>query len=190
MTCTEQQFLKDVADHNMTVLRDDGINRHVQFRRPNTSCMGFDLVTWSGYLCYSGDMGTYVFSRIPDMFEFFRRPDDSYRIDMGYWSEKCLAADRDGIAEYSADKFRERITEWLNDRDASTAVREAVREEVLPRADDGEYEARRAARDFSEEGFEFTDFWECNLHEFTYRFVWCCYALAWGIRKYDQERKT
>ena len=28
----------------------------------------FDIVTWPGYLCYSGDMGCFVFTRLPDMF--------------------------------------------------------------------------------------------------------------------------
>ena len=82
MTCTEQSFLKDVAEHQMTVLRDDGVNRHVQFRRPGTICMGFELITWPGYLCYTGDMGTYVFRRLEDMFEFFRT--DRYIVDPNF----------------------------------------------------------------------------------------------------------
>ena len=33
-TCSVDHFLKDVADHTMTVLRDDGVNRHLHFRKP------------------------------------------------------------------------------------------------------------------------------------------------------------
>ena len=48
----------------MIVLRDDGVYRHIRFKKPGTGCMHFDLVTWPGYLCYSGDMGCYVFCRL------------------------------------------------------------------------------------------------------------------------------
>lgn len=68
----EQRFLNDVANHEMIIIRDDGVNRHVRFKRPNSSCMYFDLITWPGHLCYTGDMGSYVFRRLEDMFEFFR----------------------------------------------------------------------------------------------------------------------
>ena len=68
----KQIFLNDVKDHQMTIVRDDNIGRHLRFSKPGTSCMSFDLITWPGYLCCTGDMGTYVFKRLPDMFEFFR----------------------------------------------------------------------------------------------------------------------
>lgn len=70
--CTEERFLKDVAKHEMTVIRDDGINRHLRFKNPNDSSYWFDLITWPGTLCIDGDCGTYVFKRTPDMFQFFR----------------------------------------------------------------------------------------------------------------------
>ena len=70
------QFTSDIAQHQMQVIRDDGVSRHLRFKRPNTMCMHFDLLTWPGYLCYTGDMGTYVFRRLEDMFPFFRRGED------------------------------------------------------------------------------------------------------------------
>lgn len=37
--CTEERFLKDVAQHEMTVLRDDGVSRHLRFQNPaRTTC--------------------------------------------------------------------------------------------------------------------------------------------------------
>ncbi len=76
---TEQSFLEAVAKHEMHVLHEDGLYRHIRFKKPGTSCMHFDLITYPGYLVYSGDMGCYVFSRLPDMFELFRA-DRHYRI--------------------------------------------------------------------------------------------------------------
>lgn len=57
---TELSFLHDVREHRLIVLNDDKLNRHIRFSRPGTRCMQFDLITWPGYLCYTGDMGTYV----------------------------------------------------------------------------------------------------------------------------------
>ena len=87
---TPDTFLQDVAQHQIHVIRDDGVYRHVRFKRPDTYCSHFDLITWPGHLCYTGDMGTYVFTRLRDMFDFFRRPDNEkwHRIDRRYWAEK------------------------------------------------------------------------------------------------------
>lgn len=192
---SEESFLKDVATHEMVVIRNDGVNRHIRFTRPNTSCYHFDLITWPGVLCYTGDMGTFVFMRMKDMFEFFRTEreykkkhhDSKLAINVGYWAEKVIAQDRDGVEKFSADMFRERIQEWLNSAEASDDVREAVDDEVLSEADNGEYAAYHAAYHFEHDGFEFTDFFEVNCKEYTHRFLWCCYALAWGIEKFDQS---
>ncbi len=190
---TEEVFLRDVADHQMQILRDDGVYRHIRFKQPSTTDMHFDLITWPWCLCYTGDMGTFVFRRLEDMFEFFRtdRRDGRLGINPGYWAEKVEGSDRhDGVKEYRAEKFRARVTEWLDDAGASAELREAVEDEVLSCADDGEHEARRAIRDFDhkDDADIFTDFWEIDLTEYTHRFMWCCYALAWGIAKYDVER--
>lgn len=191
---TEQSFLKDVAAHQMTVVAENDVHRHVRFKRPDTYCMQFDLITWPGHLAYSGDMGCFVFSRLPDMFEFFRpnREGSELQINLGYWSEKLEAINRNGgHKEFSADLFRENIARWLDDAEASADLRAEVEEEVLYHADDGQDAAYRAARDFKgQEGFEFTDFWEVNCDEYTYHFVWCCYALAWGIRQYDEAKAS
>ena len=206
---TEADFLRDIKNHAMIVIQDDGIRRHLRFKRPDTTAMYFDLVTWKGHLCYTGDMGTYVFSRIEDMFEFFREYKSSGRLEINpyYWSEKVLAADPDGIEVYSPEVFTDRINEWVDnyinelrdnfdDSDGSEWVetdhiknlREDVQDNVLSYAHDGEYAALQAAHDYEFEGFQFTDFWETKCHEYSFRFSWCCFAIVWAIRKYDMEK--
>ena len=83
-----ETFERDIGKHEMQIIRDDGVFRHVRFKRPDTICMYFDLITWPGCLCYTGDMGTYVFQRLEDMFVFFRRyPDyEQGNMSMGYWA--------------------------------------------------------------------------------------------------------
>lgn len=187
-TCTEESFLKDVKDHKLSIIKDDGLYRHLKFRKPDTGIMGFDLVTWPGTLCYTGDMGTYVFSRIPDMFAFFRFATDQLRIDRGYWAEKCLAhTNGDSVIEYSKEIFDKVIKEYLDDEAVTDILRSEVEDLVLS-CHENEYEARQAVRDFTsthQPDFEFGDFWERNLTEYTHRYTWCCYALVWGIKQYD-----
>lgn len=190
MKPTEESFLKDVARHEMTVLRDDGVYRHIRFKKPDSGDMHFDLVTWPWYLAYSGDMGCYVFSRIEDMFEFFRgTAGGALRINLGYWHEKAEAQSRhDGVKEWSAEAFQENVRHWLDSADASPAVRQAAELEVLNH--DCEHEAMHAVFDFEHDGWRFQDFFEADCTEYTYRYIWCCYALSWGIRQYDAARAT
>ncbi len=68
----EAEFLKDVSAHVMRVIRDDGAHRHLRFAAPTSSIYWFDVITYPGELVITGDCGTYVFRRLPDMFEFFR----------------------------------------------------------------------------------------------------------------------
>jgi hypothetical protein len=186
-----ERFPKDIAEHEMHVLRNDGLDRHLRFQKPGTYCMGFDLVTWHGHLCFTGDMGTFVFARIPDMFQFFRAKDER-GINPQYWSEKVLAADRHGgVEEFSPELFRAAIGRWLDDGEASPEVREAVEEQVLSAVHDGEHAAHAAAFHFEHpSGFRFEDFWEADCRDYTYRFIWCCHALVWAIATFDEKQKT
>lgn len=203
---SEDQFLKEVSDHRLAVIRDDGMYRHLRLQAPNSSCMFFDLVTWPGYLAYSGDMGCYVFSRITDMFDFFRGEiEGSLKINPQYWSEKLQAVDgnrSNGCAtEFSPEKFKRVIQEirlnWIReDRDSTNKqdrreLWELVDSEILSSVGDvAPAVSYNAAYNFffeSDSGktFQFDDLFEYDFDEYTHRFIWCCYAMAWGIRQYD-----
>lgn len=206
--CTEKRFLHDVRDHQMVVLRDDGVNRHIRFKKPGSGDMHFDLITWPGKLCYTGDMGTYVFQRLEDMFEFFRtdrvhsnpRGDTTLCINPSYWSEKLIAVSGrgEGYREFDAEAFSVRVKEAFDDfvgneepdAEAAAELWQELTNEVLSCADDGEIRAIDAARNFTTtvvEGFGMDDCWEWNCKSYTYHFMWCCYALAWGIKQYDDR---
>lgn len=187
---SEKDFLRQVAQHEMTVLRDSGLDHHLRFRRTETSNQYFDLITWPGVLCYHGDMGTFVFSRIPDMFEFFRndRNDGHLFINLGYWAEKLDADDRrtGGHEKFNPELFKHRVMDYAKQCGAKRAAINQIKDRVLPAADDGEFRAYETAGTFEHEGFRLYDFWEINCREYTYHFVWCCYAIVWGIQKYDE----
>lgn len=201
--CTEDRFLDDVTDHQLTVIRDDGIARHIRFRQPGTICYGFDLITWPGHLCITGDCGTYVFQRIEDMFEFFRtdpkyalsHPERKLFINAGYWGEKLLSIGTNaGYKEFDEDHFKERVIKYFNDwkeyKEPATEQAEElwkeIDDQVLSRIDDGDIYAYQAAYDFEHEGFQFEDFFDGGGTErHTFHYLWCLYAIAWGIQQYD-----
>lgn len=203
---TEAIFLKEVANHQMAILRDDGVNRHLRFRQPNTNMFMFEIITWPGYLCYSGDMGCYVFSRIDDMFEFFRTDrhhmpltdGNTLAINPSYWGERLQAQSMfgEGFKKFSDDLLREVVKRAYDDHIADANLSDEdkadlwqeIESQVLDSAEDGEYAAHVALRDFSCHGFEFTDSWEYRLTDYTWYFIWCCYALAWAIGKYDEKK--
>jgi hypothetical protein len=192
----EALFLADTKNHQIEIRRDDGIYRHIKVRSPGTIHYGFDIITWPGWLCYTGDMGSYTFQRLEDMFEFFRRKvpgaDPGHlEINTGYWGEKVQAEDRNGrVREFDADKFRSRLKEILTHRGADNALLEAVQEEVLDAfSERDEREARELADGFRFEGkVVFSDLWDYDFKGPSYHFVWCCYALAWTIREYDKQK--
>lgn len=206
-TITEEQFLHDVTTHEMHVLMESGVYRHIRFKRPNTSCMHFDLITYPGHLVYSGDMGCFVFQRLHDMFEFFRtdskhlRKGETLYINTGYWGEKLQAVNggmhQAAATELDEDRIKRVINEyrvqWLRewrhtlDKDARRELWTAVDDEVLS-ADDADA-MLRAAYEFSYtmvgRKFWFDDFFEHNFSRPTHHFLWCCYAIAWGVKMYD-----
>jgi len=200
---TEESFLRSVSGHVMTILEEDGVHRRIRFSKPGSSDMHFFLVTWPGYLCYCGDMGTFVFQRLEDMFAFFRSDrggSEKLQINTMYWGEKCIAVDSvDGIREYSPDSFRDVIKEWLaeqlEDEEDATLKEEltsAVEDDLLSCAEDGEAAARQAVDSFCfnwfSRTFEIADFWETTLTVKSQRFIWCCYAIAWGVQKFYEAK--
>ncbi len=208
---TPEIFLNDVAGHQMTINLRDGIYRHIRFQNPSHGwCMGFDIVTWPGSLTISGDMGTWTFSRVPDMFNFFRSG-VPLRINESYWAEKLqhgVHGGSDGAKVYDDEEFERRLLKQLSnyftfDGADLEEVTRAVRDDVL--RVDGRYDRLRAAADFE---FRFADgrkdsehynchdrrgegyfsFDACELPSgmrYSYQFVWCLYAIVWAIRKWD-----
>lgn len=196
----EKQFLADVKDHAMDVRRDDGIYRNIRFQKPERINHYFDVTTWPGMLCISGDMGCYVFSRVTDMFKFFRgvrpyiRGDKTLGINLGYWHEKVRAeCATDGCEEYDPSEFKRIINRIIYSGGWPKAVRDEVKDQVLTYAEEDEHAAKRAAYEFSctHDGkrYEFQDLWGYgNCKRYTYRFVWCCYAIVWAIQTYDRHK--
>ncbi|KDN86770.1 hypothetical protein [Kitasatospora cheerisanensis] len=107
---SKERFAADAKDHVLTVLHDDGLYRHLRARSPKTSdYYWFELITAPGTLIFRGDGESFVFARLPDMFEFFRSP--SGRVNPSYWAEK-LTSDRDSVKAFDEDRFVRRVKEY------------------------------------------------------------------------------
>jgi hypothetical protein len=193
-----EMFRIDIADPantaTMAVLHEDGLYRHLAFRRPDTSLYWFDLVTWPGHLTFTGDMGCWTFRRTDDMIGFFAT---GLGINPGYWAEKCIcgptrAYDPDSLTEHVADAYRDYADSFGWPLTRTRSLWAEIQDRVLSQSDD-EGAARAALRDFSFASsltsterifFEFYDAWEWELHSFTHQFLWVLYAIRWGVNRY------
>lgn len=188
MTETQKRFERDIANHRMTIVRDDDVNRHLMCRDAGGgSPYWFEIVTWPGTLCIRGDMGTYVFSRERDMLGFFRaskygregEPGKLY-IDPAHWAAKLKAADSNGghpssIKELDRRAFNKQTMDQLNaymgidDGDCDypgklvTEIRRDLRGEVLDAVHDSTppNEAHRILHDYI-----YRDNKDCMHHPF------------------------
>lgn len=202
---TRARFARDTAQHVMEVVLDQGVHRHLRFRRPDrTFTYGFDIVTWPGYLAISGDMGGSIFTRLPDMFEFFRtergKPGE-LAINVSYWAEKLHA--NDGAAKrFDRDVFqaalRQRILDAYDDvendmRDERDRLLEHVEHES---ACENEYEAMDWACSFKPDpgdfpllrDFRFVDFWETTITDYDTHLIWRMLAIAHAVKAYDEHK--
>ena len=209
-----KSFMRDIQRHELIVLRDDGVYRHILVKAPGTSCMHFNIVTFPGYLVYTGDMGAYTFTRIRDMFEFFRPRKRGFGgINPQYWAEKLTATNCHGehcsygAAEWSDDRFKEVIKERFEEhfaelypgKDADEQERinfEAMKVDAWEQveddffgSDDLQHEGFRIASDFlhEESGLTFPELWNHRFTEYSHSFLWACYAITWAIEKFDQR---
>jgi len=186
---TKEIFLKEIENHSVKIIKDEGIYRHLVCSNGSFN-QHFEIVTWPGYLSYVGDMGSYTFSRIDDMFSFFRNTIGE--TNPQYWAEKVIAQSifGGGIEKFSVEEFRDAVREATRsylDKDEHCAIPDEILEDIEPllSADD-EYECVAAMRDFNSPKIDFADFWERSVKRYTWHYLWCCYAIVWAINKYDE----
>lgn len=178
------------AEHELTVLRDDSVYRHLRYRKPGSSMYWFDIHTSPGLLTITGDIGTFVFSRVPDMLSFFA---DSTHADVPYWQHQLLAPapqdvikhDRAAASRAVVDQVTDMTDGWPND--AVVELQRAV-DTDLSDALDNEHELLGAILNFewtsSGDGytFEFSDPQDLMTRTYTVQYLFACHALraaAW-----------
>lgn len=195
----EERFARDIATHLMEIRHESELYRHIVFKRPDTSCMMFSLTTTPGRLIYAGDMGCFVFERLPDMFKFFRKREGHHKPDYGYWKQKLVAFGDNEPTEKCVHKFRQNLESFDIDEltdEQKAEVSEFIDEVCFTYEDYGPECAYRSVDEFrlsdsSKRGREFfTDFFEYSDTVLTLRYEWCCHAIQWGIAQYDKAKRT
>lgn len=180
---------KRLAKHEATLLMSHGdLYRHYRCQAPGTWIDGFDIVAWPEAMCYTGDMGDYVFRRAPDMIGFMSR---ACR-DPGYSAEKCIAACNDAIREFKVEVFNEELDAILAEdpervvktfRGSAgwqfTPIAEAIDGIKRQKLGGGGLSAIEAMYDSGI--WDGGDLPDCKA--FTYRFLWCLEAIKWFCGK-------
>jgi hypothetical protein len=188
--CTYERFSKDIENHELTINLDQGLFRDLTIKRPNTSSYYYNITTRPGLLMISGDMGCYVFERLSDMFKFFRGESDE--INPCYWSEKIEAGE---FKRYSPEKVRDALNqEFENWKECTDFDEEQIAEEkeYLDQIDtDDEFEFVDAIRNWvpNKDGVQLDDFWEYSTNDYTFHYIWCCYAIVHAIKLYDAVKE-
>lgn len=194
MNMDKDRFLSTVKNHEMTIINDDGLNRHLRFKEPHTNNRYFDIVTWKGHLCITGDMGCAVYSRTEDMFDFFDTGED-LGINLRYWTQKEVATSIFG-QNYNFDPtilpelLNEWKDNWIEDNDPSD-------EEIR----DVEYEIERCEFGSMCEVSDFLydppeelehiidqDWWEYEFETVSVHHIWRLFAITYAVREYKKYK--
>jgi hypothetical protein len=190
---TKDQFIEQTKNHKLTVIKDDGLYRHLRVSIPGYGiCESWNIHTWPGYLAMVGDMGDWVFQRTEDMLCFFRNRKGELSINPMYWAEKLQAQEREGFEAFSIDRFHKQIEECAIEACEVETFEDVPKNKKddlwsLLNSDD-EYEAVSAVRDFDCDWLSLDDFWEHDCKEIRDRFLFACYAIAWTVILYDLQR--
>ena len=192
---TLEKFLDDVKHHEITVYQNNGVYRHLTFATPNDCNQHFNITTFPDHLVITGNMGALIFFHSHyDLFDFFRN--DDLKINPDDWAEKIESTSYevsiDIYSEFDIDEVKTRAQEYLDDfirdNELSDEDESALRFKIETSVLSAEYEHEIIDRilNFGCYGFDFEDFewWDCRTHR--YRYIWLCYAIVWGIKKFDE----
>lgn len=193
------RFARETANHEMTVLFEQGLYRHLRFEAPDGSGYRFDLHTSPNRLMFHGEVGTYVFSVWPtaDLFEVFRGSSIGDQPNFGYWNDK-LAAWNEPAIQFSTERFDEHVAKELAQAEEHfPGVTAAWREHTEGVLCDYSTETEEAARE-AMSAFEYlpkdqvgmawrflapyTSDWK--LDDYDWRYLWACHAALWGANQY------
>ena len=192
-------FVKNTKDHELTVIREDGLYRHLRLAEPGTRMWSIDITTWPGHLATTGDIGSgFMFSRESDMIGFFDKRGDwrtdygAPEIDFRYWAEKLCERTIGDVYKHSPCEFmnivNEAVAEYVNDGNTLSDDDRAV---LMAEA--------RQASDDAREAYEFladnedvlgSDSWELNFTEIDFQFALACYAIERIVTDYRAGRYT
>jgi hypothetical protein len=185
------RFAAETRGHVLTVVKDDGLYRHLVCANPAGGFYRFDLITWPHNVFLRGDGYSFGFAIWPtrDMLDVFRGS-RSGGINPGYWQEKVTAG-RGDVKDWSEDLFRA----WVLDEATKAeghypGAVEAVKKQILS-SDEHSTEYRGTA-EYAVASFDYGDFrlrlpadWDESFEDYSWEFLFACRAVLWAIDQYD-----
>ncbi|MEV7364311.1 hypothetical protein [Streptomyces sp. NPDC091299] len=190
------RFARDTANHQMIVLHEDDLYRHLRFANPAPDGhTPFDLITWPYNLVVkAGWTFHFDINATEDMFDLFRRTALTGRINPGYWSEKVRAG-RDEIEGFDENLFEQQVKQYvveaIRNGDAPRGIGAEVTRDIFQWGDiSHEAGARKELEDFRYQDWTFGDVWEWKFSGYTPGFLHCCYAIRRGVDLWDAARKA
>lgn len=187
------QFKASTAEHQLTILHDDGLYRHLRMGKPGTGIWSWSVVAWPWHLYVGGDIGLgLTFSREEDMIPFFDTSgygdyygDGSPMLQADYWDEKLTAGCRDAAHTYSSERFLRRVRDLL----ADDYDLEPERAERILMDAEGVAQHEETARQWlgEERYFADADAWEWDLKALDHHYLLACYAIVTTVRAYRTE---
>ena len=199
---TLEQFLDDVKHHEITIHQNNGVYRHLEFKKTNNSNPYFNISTFPDHLVITARIDglsyALVLSKRYDMFDYFRDylGDNDLKIYPKLWSEMIRSTSYKGIiesySEFDLDKIKRCAQEYLDDfisgNKLSAEDVAALRWEFESNVLNAEYEHEiiDSITNFGFCGFNFDEFWEGNYRKYRRNYIWLCYAIVWGIKKFDE----
>jgi len=202
----KENFIKDVEEHKLKIIKDDGVYRHLLFKNQKRGAYWTEIITSPNLLTINGDMGTYVFSRLNDMFEFFRN--DELKINYHYWTEK-LKVNRESYKYFDIELYKENIIKYIEEyfEESIDNVDKEFYNDYLKNIIEAEDEidAMNKIREFyiysedvilkklpdSYKYFNFDDFKEDwgNCYRPDYRYVWNLFCIVKIIQEYEKIKE-
>ena len=192
---TLEQFLDDVKHHELTIHQNNGVDRHLTLEKSGGCYHSFKITTFPHYLVITGNMGALIFSQSHyDLFDFFRN--DDLKINPDHWSEKIEStsyeAKINSYSEFDIDETKKGASEYLDDYLKYIALSKEDKENLIVEFNrkilcaEDEWDLVGAIRNFDLNGFDFVDFHEDDYRKYRYEYIWLCYAIVWGIKKFDE----
>lgn len=193
-----REFAANTAKHELEVLHDDGLYRHLRMREPGTGIWHWDVVTWPGHLATSGDIADgFTFTTHhddEDMLWFFdvsrydRFTDGAPYIKPDYWSEKLNRNQQELATEYSPDEVRSYVDTTVCEGIADGVIDTDIAEDLFTSFGWVDAKDESAVWNWLSEFQEYlTDWPEGDLTRYRSQFLYACYAIATTIETYREK---
>lgn len=202
-------FEKDTADHELKIIFDSGVNRILEFRNKNGSSNQFFIVMQArDRICFTGDMGEFVFTNHnDDMLAWFYD-----NTSLSYIAEKCRAgvtrkynedvakaSIRMMVDDYCSDYFYD----YIGDDGAISTSEDSMKEdwadelyeEVISEIDfENEWTLHQTASDLSIDiknrlHFDIDTSKGISSESYTNHFKWCIAAMNKVAELYFTEKE-